>query len=762
MKNPTGQVSEKDVAVTGYDHPLADRKGDFLNRWPLAREIYGIATTGPKDWSVRIGVYGEWGTGKTSVLKFISTLAQTAGHIVIWFDPWQHSSKADLWRSFVLTVFKELESSLGHVPGASLARGKALITKAQSAVVSVTKVVNADAGKAIGAGIDLVKKHFDFSKKDLACLQALLGNKRVIILIDDLDRTAPELVPEILFALKELMDIPGFSFVCAFDPVVVGEVLGAYHPGFGTGLKFLDKIIDYPRWLPPASTSGLVDLALSDAKGLCSCVPEQALRDAVPMLPANPRSVRQFIRLLALITPQIERHYDRELDWPVILAANVLKVRHPRLAHALLGDGAFWERIGVIEMGVRDDDRGKKTREAITEHVASTAKKNAVSLEEPERLELEGAMLTLCARINPFIAMAESLSYQFNIAGAPAAVTWKEYDGFFTQWHSNQTSETISRWIDQHSRLVDRDKLEVYREVLNASVRRYAEILHQADYVLTQSERPQLLDQASSIFALLECLVFDLGQLEQKTKLIGPAELELIVDKFASFANSRQPIHKESWPRSEAMILKLFEKWQPDATPLMHVLNPFNNLRFRDFDGAGASGLHSQLCAITLPKFALQVIANFRQSGFVEHLIDNTGDPARRMLLDAKSQIWSQCRTGMFATLAEANSNSLVQENAYHLLLGLLNMRGTQRLDTNQTVESPLSHQALFDALWNAATASTLASRAVYQLRELPTVLQQAGIKCEFPQWWKDTLSSFIVPSQSPPATSSSGGGDQG
>jgi hypothetical protein len=31
------------------------REHDYLNRWPFAQEIYGIATTGPRDWSVRSG-----------------------------------------------------------------------------------------------------------------------------------------------------------------------------------------------------------------------------------------------------------------------------------------------------------------------------------------------------------------------------------------------------------------------------------------------------------------------------------------------------------------------------------------------------------------------------------------------------------------------------------------------------------------------------------------------------------------------------------
>ena len=32
----------------GFDAAISSRQEDYLNRWPLAREIYGIATTGPK------------------------------------------------------------------------------------------------------------------------------------------------------------------------------------------------------------------------------------------------------------------------------------------------------------------------------------------------------------------------------------------------------------------------------------------------------------------------------------------------------------------------------------------------------------------------------------------------------------------------------------------------------------------------------------------------------------------------------------------
>ena len=357
MKPPTARPH-------GFDAAVKRREDDYLNRWPLAREIYGIATTGPRDWSVRIGIYGEWGTGKTSVLEFITDMARRENQILIRFNPWEHSSKEELWKAFVLAIFSE--PKLANTSGAKRIHAKgwfAKILNRTDAVEAGTGLFNETAGKGVGLGLNLVKSFFRFSEQDLKSLQEEMGDKRVIVLIDDLDRTAPELVPEILFSLKELMNIPGFAFVCAFDPVVVGQVLGDFHPGFGDGLKFLEKIIDYPRWLPPPTPTGLAELAVADAKSYCAYVPESELRDAVQLLPANPRSVRQFIRLLKLLGPQIKRHDKDELRWPAILAANVIKVCHPRLAHALLNDIEFWRGIEGVTIMDRSEEQVKLTEE---------------------------------------------------------------------------------------------------------------------------------------------------------------------------------------------------------------------------------------------------------------------------------------------------------------------------------------------------------------------------------------------------------------
>jgi hypothetical protein len=749
MSPPSRKATKEDEVRGGFDAAAVTRDSDHLNRWPLAREIVGIATTGPQDWSVRAGIYGEWGTGKTSVLRFITQLAEKQGHIVVWFDPWEYSTKAELWRAFVSTVFKDLKAKLGNVPGAKTAKAKRWAERAGPIITGLGAVFNEGAAKAVEGGLDLVKKHFTAGSSDLKEIGPILGDKRVIVLIDDLDRTAPELVPEILFALKELMDIPGFSFICAFDPAVVGEVLGKFHPGFGDGLKFLDKIIDYPRWLPRPSAEGLSKMAIADAAKSCPYVPVEAVADAVGLLPANPRAVRQFIRLLALLKPQVERHHPDELHWRAIVTANVLKVRHPRLAHELLNDESFWTGIGMIGLGVRGEDEKEQTTNAVREHIESVCVQANRSLSTPERNEITSALMSLCSEIGLIGRLTEEkAAYQFNLAENPAAVTWKEFDAFLQLWKAKQLTNTVRSWINQHAATVERTELEVYRELLQATVHRYAEVLQRGDNVFTEAEKAPLVESAESLFTLLETLVFQLGKLTESTKWIGNAELEEAVDKFARMASAVRPLHAQFWPRNEAFIVKLFDQWAADVTPLVRLLEPHLGILRRNFDGQASGELHKKLCAAVLPHFARQIIESFRRDGFIGRLMRHEMETydARCVVLDVSGPLWTGLRSNVFEALTEASSNRIVQENAYDLLYWLVYAAEGHAPESHTAIQRLFSNQAVFEAVWTAATATQLGPRAVYSIREIPALTKQLGVACRLPDWWAPIVATFTAP----------------
>ena len=78
----------------GFDAPAVE---DVLGRWAFAREISLLATNAPADWSLRVGIYGSWGTGKTTVLGFVEHIVGQRGHIPVWFNPWGHGDKHEMF-----------------------------------------------------------------------------------------------------------------------------------------------------------------------------------------------------------------------------------------------------------------------------------------------------------------------------------------------------------------------------------------------------------------------------------------------------------------------------------------------------------------------------------------------------------------------------------------------------------------------------------------------------------------------------------------
>ena len=729
----------------GFDAAVTRREDDQLNRWPFAREIYGIAT-GPRDWSVRVGIYGEWGTGKTSVLEFIEAMARRDGQIVIRFNPWEHSTKDALWRAFVLAIFKQ--PRLAKAAGAKLARAKGLLgsfLKRARIIEAGTGVWSEKAAKGVGVGLELVKSFLGFNEKDLKSFREGLGEKRVIVLVDDLDRTAAELVPEILFALKQLMNIPGFSFVCAFDPAVVGQVLRDHHPGFGDGLKFLEKVIDYPRWLPPPPPAGLAALAIADAKRYCEYVPETELRDALQLLPPNPRSIRQFIRLLALLGPQIQRHNADELRWSSILAANVIKIRQPRLAHELLNDVSFWDRIEAITILDRDEQQTKLT-EALNKQVDTVAARQNVSLTQTEKTEIVEAMIPLCSTISLwFGGGAEAQVYQMNIAEFPHGVTWKEFNEFVAAWNRAPSSGTADQWIGAHSATVERPPKDVYQELLCAALDRYPKILRSADSVRREADRPPLLEEAKTLVAIVECLLLDMAPIGPPDNRVGPAQLEKLFDSFTTILKSSPAPTNEFCTRNEALLHRIIERWQGDVTSLVDVILPYGqHWSSARFDGTNARALHDRLSNAVLPKLALQAIAGLRQAGYVQQRVwtQDTGNfQVRCVFLTPDSPLWCSARNDLLAVLQEAGTNQAIQENAYELLYWfehLLRERGATGDATN--VKNLLSQKPILDGIWSAATARPLSPRTAAGLNQFVLRLGTIGANLVLPAWWDDAI----------------------
>src|SRR5260370_6466164 len=100
--------------TTGYDAAQTRQQEDDLDRWRFAAEIVEVVLATPSDWSVRIGVFGKWGDGKSTVLRFAEQMLTEKGNVVFWFSPCAVRYWEDLWDEFRSLLLEAL--SVAHIP----------------------------------------------------------------------------------------------------------------------------------------------------------------------------------------------------------------------------------------------------------------------------------------------------------------------------------------------------------------------------------------------------------------------------------------------------------------------------------------------------------------------------------------------------------------------------------------------------------------------------------------------------------------------
>ena len=272
------------------DQPIQSRSEDRLGRAEFVDTISRAICGWRGRKSLVIGLYGRWGSGKSSVKNMVcETLkeAPTGPVRVVEFNPWQFANREQLTQVFFDQVGiglgrRRLWTFGGRARAAArwrryaghLRSGKDLVSVARSALLigglAVVLGIGTFEARWIALTVGGIAILLGLSAR---CAEAILGfltsgdksleevreeiakdlkelSQTLVVIVDDIDRLTPAETAEMLQVIKVNADFPNLVYLVLFDQRTVEKhIMQALDV---CGREYLEKVVQAPFEIPAA------------------------------------------------------------------------------------------------------------------------------------------------------------------------------------------------------------------------------------------------------------------------------------------------------------------------------------------------------------------------------------------------------------------------------------------------------------------------------------------------------------------------------
>ncbi len=363
------------------DRPITVKSEDRLNRVKFAEAVAdAIGQWHGRD-SLVVGLFGEWGVGKTSIINMARERLDEKNPqpIVVDFNPWEWTGHEELatalFREIELVLSREADPSLsgklreymsileGRVSladnflrrveiavsavGLAAAGISSLFlsdTAARTAVVfggsfvAVLAQIRAFTSRLAERFIHGRAKHRSLNEAKQDLRDALSeSDSQLLIVVDDIDRLTPSDTVRMSQIIKANADLPKLVFLLAFDQHVVAQsVAETLHVD---GHDYVEKIVQVGFDVPSPDQFDLATL-LEDGINrattpppIANCLDDVRLQflyyQGLTALISTPRQVTRFSSMLEF---QLARYIDGaafDIDPVDFIALEVIRQREP-------------------------------------------------------------------------------------------------------------------------------------------------------------------------------------------------------------------------------------------------------------------------------------------------------------------------------------------------------------------------------------------------------------------------------------------------
>lgn len=273
----------KGTEMISPDLPITKFEDDTLNRGSFAQSLAQVLQQYSLSCSFSVGLYGAWGSGKTSLLNMVLEIVEKADDniVILRFNPWLCSDAKQLTSQF----FKQMATAI-KLKKPTAAQAWELIDQYAdifdvASLIPVAGTFVNIAGKILSKK---AKKHVEEPVKDLQDIKNRIIEKmieedlKIIVSIDDIDRLSEEEIIAVFQLVKALADFPKTIYLLAFDYDVVVKALGKIQ--HGDGKEYLEKVIQVPFEIPAPSIASIHDALFSKLNIILGDIPEGRLDKA--------------------------------------------------------------------------------------------------------------------------------------------------------------------------------------------------------------------------------------------------------------------------------------------------------------------------------------------------------------------------------------------------------------------------------------------------------------------------------------------------
>lgn len=345
------------------DKPIQLPGEDRFGFDPFAKAIAETVRSLERPEGSVVSINGPWGTGKSSIVNLVKHHLQEAVEHdelkIIDFNCWWFRGEEALALEFFRELYSAMDIAKSDKAKEAISQlGSRLLSGSSSFVGAAVNFFGAPGAGGVASGgmnilSDLIKQEKTVESFHKEVSEELSeSSQRFLIVIDDIDRLAPDEALLIFRLVKSVGRLPNVMYLMAYDRAIAERVVSDQYPSEGP--QYLEKIVQAGFDIPTPPQSSLNNSLISFLNELW--VDEKSpdvthfwnlMHDVVLPEIRSPRDVHRITNTLSVSW----RAVAGEVDPVDFLCIETLRVQRPEIYSALRANKARLTNSGAILSG---------------------------------------------------------------------------------------------------------------------------------------------------------------------------------------------------------------------------------------------------------------------------------------------------------------------------------------------------------------------------------------------------------------------------